>query len=82
MKQEDFGKRAGLSKNQIYKLENGIIRASEDILNRIAGFYGISFDWLVCGIGEMRQEALVDEALISWLEKNPNVIVELKNRMR
>jgi len=30
----------------------------------------------------MRQEALVDEALISWLEKNPNVIVELKNRMR
>ena len=41
LKQEDFGKRAGLSKNQIYKLENGIIRASEDILNRIAGFYGI-----------------------------------------
>ena len=82
LKQEDFGKRAGLSKNQIYKLENGIIRASEDILNRISGFYGISFDWLICGIGEMRQEALVDEALISWLEKNPNVIVELKNRMR
>ena len=51
-----------------------------DILNRIAGFYGISYDWLVCGTGEMRQE--VDEGLISWLEENPNVIVELRNRMR
>ena len=40
--------------------ENGKIRGYPE---SDSGFYGISYDWLVCGTGEMRQE--VDEGLIS-----------------
>ena len=42
----------------------------------------MSYEWLIRGVGEMAMVYDVDEEMIAWLEENPDVIVEIRNRMR
>ena len=51
-------------------------------MRRIAGVCNVSYEWLIRGVGEMAMVYDVDEEMIAWLEENPDVIVEIRNRMR
>jgi transcriptional regulator with XRE-family HTH domain len=82
LKQEEFGKKVGVSKNQIYSIETGRSKASDGLVRKIAGYCNVSYEWLIRGVGEMKLEYAVDQTLIDWLQQNPDVIVELRNRMR
>ncbi len=54
LSQEQFGKRLGLGRSHISLLENGKRGASERTLNDISNKYGVSRQWLLEGIGDMR----------------------------
>ena len=82
LKQEEFGKKVGVSKNQIYSIETGRSKASDGLVRKIAGNCNVSYEWLIRGVGEMKLEYAVGQTLIDWLQQNPDVIVELRNRMR
>ncbi len=43
--------------------------------------FGVNYNWLMTGVGEKEAvETEVDERLIEWLRRNPDVVVELKVR--
>ena len=82
MTQEDFGQKVGVMKSRIYVIENGKSKPSDRLVRRIAGVCNVSYEWLIRGVGEMAMVYDVDEEMIAWLEENPDVIVEIRNRMR
>ena len=48
-------------------------------LRCVASALGVSFDWLLTGEGEQKaEEAVVDDKLIEWLKKNPEVVRRLR----
>ena len=49
----EFGKRLGVSGDVINNLERGRVEPKEPILKLICKEFGVSYSWLVDGIGEM-----------------------------
>lgn len=81
--QEQFAKAIGYSKIQIHYVETGKVVPSNELLNRVASAFHISYEWLMTGEGKVDvEEAVVDDALIAWLKKNPEVVRELRSRGR
>ena len=82
LSQAEFGGRFGFSRGQIYSVEAGKSTASLDFLCKLAEEYGVNYDWLITGVGEMKGEEreLLDDALINWLKENPDVVRELRKR--
>ena len=79
--QEEFGKKIGYSKRQVYCVESGKVNPSRQYLRKIATTFSVNFDWLLTGKGEKEmKEVEVSEELISWLRKNPDVVEELEIR--
>ena len=79
--QEEFGKKIGYSKRQVYCVESGKVNPSRQYLRKIATTFSVNFDWLLTGKGKKEmKEVEVSEELISWLRKNPDVVEELEIR--
>ncbi len=77
-----FAERIGYSTIQVRFVEYHRLTPSNDFLAKVASVFGISFNWLLTGEGEEKavEKTVVDEALIEWLEKNPDVVNELRLR--
>lgn len=51
--QEEFGKRIGLAKSGISRIESGVTGTTEQTLRSIAREFGASYTWLTTGTGTM-----------------------------
>ena len=79
--QQEFADIIGYSKRQVYSVEAKKVTPSNDFLRKIAICFNVSYDWLLTGVGEIElKEAIVDEKLIEWLKKNPDIVKELRIR--
>lgn len=84
LSQEEFGKRIGLTKQAISKLENGENAITESNIILICREYGINFTWLKDGIGDMESDfktSILDDLVEEYnLDEVDRQIVE--NYMR
>ena len=81
--QEQFGKATGYSKVHIHYVEAGKVTPSNEMLKRVSDAFHVSYEWLLTGEGEVErgpEEAVVDDELIEWLKKNPEIVKELRIR--
>ena len=77
--QEQFGAKIGYSMVMVHLVEAGKATATNDFLSRISSVFGISYNWLLTGEGEEKSdEAVVDDKLIEWLSRNPDVVRRLR----
>lgn len=51
--QDEFGGRLGITKASISKIENGANSASEQTLRSMVREFGVSYEWLTTGAGNM-----------------------------
>jgi transcriptional regulator with XRE-family HTH domain len=79
--QEQFGKAVGYSKMQVHFVESGKANPSNEFIENVASSFHVSYNWLMTGVGKIEaEEAVVDDKLIEWLKKNPDVVKELRIR--
>ena len=79
--QKGFADMIGYSKRQVYSVEANKAIPSNDFIRKVASCFNISYNWLMTGTGDIEaSETAVDEELIEWLKKNPDVVKELKIR--
>ena len=79
--QEQFGKAIGYSKMQVHFVESGKANPSNELIRSVASSFHVSYNWLMTGVGNIEaEEAVVDEKLIEWLKRNPDVVKELRIR--
>ena len=79
--QQKFADAIGYSKRQVYCVETNKVTPSNDFLRKIATCFNVNYDWLLTGVGDIEiKEAIVDEKLIEWLKKNPDIVKELRIR--
>lgn len=74
--QQQFADRIGFHKNQVYNVENGKSRPSDEFLSAVSREFMVGFDWL--NTGEADEKDPVDERLIEWLRRNPDIARELR----
>lgn len=81
MTQEQFADMIGYSKMQIHYVENGKTIPSNELIRSASTAFNVSYEWLLTGEGEMKAEdAVVDNDLIEWLKRNPDIVRELRRR--
>lgn len=79
--QEAFGARLGITKSSVSLLESGRNNPSDQTIKLICAEFGISYQWLVNGIGEMEADdsseaqAIVDSVMTSDDDFAKSVIV-------
>ena len=79
--QEQFGNRISCSKNYVYYVETGKNSPSDEFLNKISSAFSVSYEWLRTGEGQIDAVAdPVDDKLIEWLRRNPEIARELRIR--
>lgn len=78
LKQTEFAQRLGCHKNQVSNVEIGKYIPSNRFLVSVAREFKVSVDWL--RTGEADEKDPVDERLIEWLRKNPDIARELRIR--
>ncbi len=79
--QKEFADTIGYSHRQVYSVEANRVTPSNEYIRKIASTFNINYNWLMTGSGEKEVvEAVVDEELIEWLKKNPDVVKELRIR--
>lgn len=61
--QEEFGKRIGLVKSGISRIENGTTGTTEQTLRSMCREFGVSYLWLTTGEGSMFEKGGDDAAL-------------------
>mgnify|MGYP002625383593 CR=1 FL=1 len=76
--QAEFGKQVGFHRNQVCNIETGKSVPSEAFLAAVSRQFKVGIDWLVTGQGESKDP--VDDRLIDWLRKNPELARELRIR--
>lgn len=76
--QAEFGERIGFHKNQVYNVENGKSIPSDEFLVAVSRKFNVGYLWLRNGDSDERDP--VDDRLIEWLRKNPDVARELRIR--
>ena len=81
MTQIQFCLAIGYSKMQVSFVELGRATPSNAFLQKVASTFNVSYDWLLTGQGKAEaEEANLDDALIEWLKRNPEVVKELRVR--
>lgn len=81
--QEDFGKRVGLGKAAVSKIEKGLNGTTEQTLRSICREYGASYLWLTTGEGPMFEDndaalhIMVDRVMASENERVKSVFKSL-----
>ena len=79
--QEEFAKRIGYSKMQVHSVENGKVIPSNQFLEKVSIEFGTDYQWLMTGEGQAHNNTdPVDDELIEWLRRNPDVARELRIR--
>ncbi len=79
--QDDFAMAIGYSKRQVYCAESGKVKPSNDFIRKVSSCFNVSYDWLMTGVGDKKiKEVEIDDKLIEWLKKNPDVVKELRIR--
>lgn len=79
--QEEFANIIGYSERQVYCVETRKSNTSAAFLKKVSSCFNVSYDWLLTGVGDIEiKEAIVDEKLIEWLKKNPDIVKELRIR--
>ena len=58
---DEFGDRLGITKSSLSKIENGINNPAERTLRLICREFGVSYDWLRDGVGDMLQQTDEDD---------------------
>ena len=77
--QEQFGKAIGCSVTYIHFVESGTNIPSFDFLNKVSSVFGISYNWLLTGEGEEKENIKpLDDELINWLNEHPDVVRRLR----
>ena len=77
--QEQFGAKIGYSMILVHMVEAGKTTPSNDFLSKVSSVFAISYNWLLTGQGEEHSdEAVVDDALIEWLRRNPDEVRRLR----
>ena len=74
--QEQFGERIGFHKNQVYYVEVGKSIPSDDFIAAVSREFRVGYLWLRTGEADERDP--VDDRLIEWLRRNPEVARELR----
>ena len=81
MTQIQFCLAIGYSKMQVSFVELGKANPSNTFLQKVASTFNVSYDWLLTGQGKTEAEEVdLDDALIEWLKRNPEVVKELRVR--
>ena len=78
LKQAEFAQRIGCHINQVSNVEIGKYIPSDRFLGAVAREFKVSVDWLKTGEADERDP--VDDRLIEWLRKNPDVARELRTK--
>ena len=78
LSQAEFAERIGFHKNQVYNVENGKSIPSDEFLSAVSREFNVSYLWLRNGDSDDRDP--VDDRLIEWLRRNPEVAMELRIR--
>ena len=79
--QEEFAKRIGYSKIQVHSVESGKVIPSNQFLEKVSIEFGTDYQWLMTGEGQADNNTdPVDDELIEWLRRNPDVARELRIR--
>ena len=79
--QQEFADIIGYSKRQVHCVESRKSNASDAFIRKVSSCFDVSYDWLLTGVGDIEiKEAIVDEKLIEWLKKNPDIVKELRIR--
>ena len=76
--QAEFGDRIGFHKNQVYYVEVGKSIPSDGFIAAVCREFRVSYSWL--RTGEANERDPVDDRLIEWLRRNPEVARELRIR--
>lgn len=69
MSQEQMGKRLGVNKATISRLETGVNKITEQMIKSICREFNINEEWFCNGIGEMTEETIetiIDELAIKY----------------
>ena len=80
MTQEEFAQKIGVHKNSLFNAETGKSIPSKEFVNKLVRAFNLSYDWLMTGTGDTENHERMDENLIKWLNKHPEVIRELRER--
>lgn len=77
--QENFALSIGYSRMLIHFIEVKESMPTNEFLSKVSSVYEVSYNWLLTGEGEQKAgEAVVDDKLIEWLKKNPEVVRRLR----
>ncbi len=82
---EEFGKRLGVTRSSISKLEAGKVKFTDQMIKGIVREFNVNYDWLVYGEGEMfnqtdrRAYAIIDEILNGQNEFAKQVFMSFAN---
>lgn len=63
---EEFGRKLGVTKTTISRIENGVNSVTEQMLTSICHTYNVNEDWLRTGDGEMFLNIDPDDYLMEW----------------
>lgn len=81
LSQEAFGAKLGITKSSVSLLESGRNNPSDQTIKLICKEFGISYQWLVNGVGEMESgssieaQAIVDSVMTSDNEFAKSVLI-------
>ena len=79
--QVQFAEKIGYTQSQVQGAETGKIRPSNEYLECVCREFLINEQWLFSGVGKKNAEQIrVDEEMIEWLNRNPQIILELRQR--
>ncbi len=79
--QQQFADKISYSKMQIHFVEIGKVIPSNELLHQVAVVFGVNYDWLLSGKGQVEASTEgVDDKLIEWLKQNPDIVRELRIR--
>lgn len=69
LSQEEFGNRLGMGRGAVYNVEKGLVEPKETFLKLICTTYGVAYDWLISGTGDMYPPKSEEEELAEMFGK-------------
>lgn len=69
LSQEEFGNRLGMGRGAVYNVEKRVVEPKETFLKLICTTYGVAYEWLISGTGDMYPPKSDEEELAKLLEK-------------
>ena len=67
LNQVAFSKEIEVTQQTISQIETGVIAPSLEIIYKITGNYGISYDWLITGEGSMLKDEIIENGNVKFI---------------